>query len=84
MTREEIEELIMARNEKSAIASSTVWAGLASFFGGLIVAVPEIAETVAPILSPHSAGVLVAAAGVLSIFRRLFSANKDITSLLPK
>lgn len=74
----------MAKYGKSAIASPSIWAGLASLFGGLIVAVPEIAQEVAPILSPHTAGVVVAAAGVVSILRRLFSANKEITSVLPK
>lgn len=70
--------------EKSALASPTIWSDVATIAGGLIVAVPEIAQEVAPILSPHTAGIVVAVAGIIGILRRVFSANKTITSFLPK
>ena len=70
--------------EKSAVASTTLWATLLTFFPLAIQEFPDIVTSLLPVLTPQAAAALSAAAGVLIAVRRIFSANKEIVSILPK
>ena len=82
MTKEQIERIIRMAQEKSAIASKSIWGSLLSSLG----LIEEVTQVVANsgVVPPHTGLVLVLIGQLLSIVGRLNPDIKPITSVLPK
>jgi hypothetical protein len=84
MTYERIKQLVekdMAQS-KPAVQSPSLWAQLGVIVCGAAVAIPDIAEVVAPVLSVPGAGYAIMAGGLVTIFRRVFCPVKPIEGLV--
>ncbi len=82
MTKQQIERIIMAQQETSAVASKSIWGHILSSLG----LVTEIVDTVAQsgVVPPHTGLVLVLIGNLLGLVGRLNPDIKPITSVLPK
>jgi len=67
---------------KPAIKSASIWFGAAAIIGGIITALPELAEQIVPFLPPHIAGIVTATAGVVLILKRIYGENLPIKGTL--
>lgn len=72
------------KQTKSVLESPSILAQLGVIVCGAAVALPSVAEVIAPVLSVPGAGYAIMAGGLLTIFRRVFCEQKPIVSVLPQ
>lgn len=83
----------MEKKPKPAVKSVGMWSGAITLIGGIFAAfpqtissvvdvLPDIVQQIVPILSPHTAGIVVAAAGIVTIINRRYGSEKPIKGIV--